>query len=230
MSLPPHRRKKDDGDFSDIWDTNRGQGKMDKSRIWGTDEYFRRIEQPRDEWDTGLEDYPGMTRRIKSQIDAEADRLKRQIKIDTERIKEDARKAAENVRKNVSMARTEALKEVVRNYDFTPTPRIKKTKRRFKLSSKSGGIGIFGIIFWGLIFFNMCDGEEKTAKVIDTSSKTEVSEVFDKAREYSNQAITKVEEGFKELDKQEKKPKNTGNVDDPYKQPDDRYGSIDDKW
>lgn len=227
------------GEFSDIWDTDTDS---DKSRVWGTDEYFRRIENSRDEWNTGLEDYPGMTHRIKRQIDLDAQKIKedakefsRKIKIDAQKMQENARKAAETVRNRVAQqtvtTRAQAQKKLFEDINTNSIRHPKKPKRRFKLSAKSGGIGIFGLIFWSVLLFNMCgDKEEKTAKVIDTSSKVTASEVFEKAREYSNTAITKVEETLKEVDKQVKEKKKPSDNNDPYNQPEDRYGGTEDKW
>jgi len=244
------------GEFSDIWDTD--DKDTDKSRIWGTDEYFRRIELSRDEWDTGLEDYPGMTHRIKreTEIRKNAERIKEdarrisnnakrfsdRIKIDAEKIRADARDAAQRVRNKVDQesaaARLEAQKELLRDYNFTPTPRIKKTKRRFKLSSKSGGIGIFGILFWGFLMFNMCsdDDSDTTAKVVDTSTDTnyteQIKESIDKLKPEAEKLINQAKDELKKVTSEKKvaKTKTEGNTSDPYSQPDDRYGGTEDKW
>ena len=251
-------KEDDDEDFSDIWNTNRGRGKRDKSTVWGTDEYFERYDKPRDEWDTGLEDYPGMTRRIKREreirknaeritenarrISNNAKRFENKIKIDAEKIRENARRAAENVRSKIEQQKLDAQRDALRNYNFTPTPRIKKTKRRFKLSSKSGGIGIFGIIFWGFLIFNMCsdDDSDTTAKVVDTTTDNEVvqqvKEGIDNLKPEVQALINKaknefgkvtVKDGKSTVTYHKEKPSDNS---DPYKQPDDRYGSVDDKW
>jgi len=171
-------KRYNDKDFSDIWDTNRGKGKVDRSRVWGTDEYFARVEKPRDEWDTGLEDFSGMTRRIKRNIEADKERIKRdarraslKAKADAERIKNQAEKMASDIRSNVAQQQAQARKKLLSSYNFTAKSKKKKPKRRIKLSGK--GIGIGGMIFWGVIILNFCgdDKAEKT-KVVDTSSDT----------------------------------------------------------
>lgn len=247
----------DDEDFSDIWDTRTlgrpKKRKVDPERVWGTKEYFRRVDNnPRDEWDTGLKDFPGMTQRIKRQVKADAERIRNdvrraslKVKADAERVRIDARRAAEKVRSTSQLLSSNTLnarKESLKRYDFTTPSRIKKTKRRFKLSGKSGGIGIVGILFWGFVFFNMCsdDDSDKTAKVVDTTTSSEVVErvktgvenlkpevqsLIDKAKSEYERVI--VSDGKTTKTHEKEKP---SNVNDPYKQSDDRYGSVEDKW
>lgn len=213
----------DDEDFTDIWKTNRGQGKIDKSRVWGTDEYFTRVEKPRDEWDTGL------------------DRDRERIKRDAERIKLQAEKMASGIRDKFktqrAQARIQAQNELMKDHNFTVKTKKKKPKRRIKLSGK--GIGIGGIIFWGLILFNFCgdDKDDKTAKVADTSSDTnyteQIKESYDNLKPEAEKLIKKAKAELKKVTFNTKKSGPIGPLplnDDPYKQPDDRYGGIEDKW
>lgn len=252
----------DDEDFSDIWDTRtRGQqqqrplgkprkrGEVDPERVWGTKEFNRKYGIGKDEWNTGLEDIPRITHRIKrdqEKIRIRAEKLKRKLELDAERIRADARRAAEKVRNkisdDISKAQLQGRREALKGYDFTAPSRIKKTKRRFKLSSKSGGIGIVGICFWGFLLFNMCsDNDSDTSKVADTNTtdrvveqvkegydslKPEVTALIDKAKEEFGKVT--VSDGKTSTTYHKEKP--SSNSSDPYSQPDDRYGSVDDKW
>ena len=214
---------------SDVWDTNRGQGKKDKSRIWGTEEYFKRVERPRDEWDTGLEDFGSMSQRIQ-----------RNIKADAEKIRQDARRAAARVRERTAqrLAQTilHAQKEILKDYNFTAKTK-KKPKRRWKVSGK--GITLGGSIFWMFLiytcFFDDDDKKDTKARVADTKTQNDVVETAKKT--YNNlkpevQAL--VDKAKNEYErvivKKDEKSTTVVNSSDPYKQNDDRYGSIDDKW
>ena len=222
-------KRYNDKDFSDIWSTNRGKGKVDKSRVWGTDEYFARVEKPRDEWDTGLDDFSAMTRKIKQ----DQERIRR----DAQRIKLQAEKMASGIRDKFktqqAQARIQAQKELMKDHNFTVKTK-KKPKRRIKLSGK--GIGIGGMIFWAIILINFCgdDNDDKTAKVVDTSSDTnyteQVKESYDKLKPEAEKLIEKAKAELKEFRKSKSAPVVIPDNSNPYKQDDDRYGSVDDKW
>jgi hypothetical protein len=241
----------DDDDFSDVWDTNRGRGKKDKSRIWGTEEYFQRSEKLRDEWDTGSEDFGSMTRRIQQNIKADADKIRldaEKIRLDAERMASNARRAAVRPREQTSQrlaqtrlaqTRLQAQKEILKDYEFTAKTKT-KPKRRWKLSGK--GITIGGSIFWLFLLYTCFFDDEEVrkdtkAKVADTKTqndvvekaketynnlKPEVQALIDKAKNEYERVIVKDEKTIAVVEK-------TDNSD-PYKQNDDRYGSIEDKW
>jgi len=213
---------------SDVWHTNRGRGKKDKSRIWGTEEYFKRVERPRDEWDTGLEDFSSMRRRIQ-----------RNIELDAEKIRADARRAAARVREKtaqrLAQTRLQAQKEILKDYDFTAKTKT-KPKRRWKVSGK--GITLGGSIFWMFLIYTCFfddDDKDTKAKVTDTKTSNDVVETAKKT--YNNlkpevQALVdKAKDEYERvIVKKDQKSTTVVNDSDPYKQNDDRYGSVDDKW
>jgi len=218
----------DEDKEADVWYTNRGRGKKDKSRIWGTEEYFKRVEKPRDEWDTGLEDFSSMSRRIKQNI-----------KADAEKIREDARRAAARVKERtaqrLAQTRLHAQKEILKDYNFTAKTK-KKPKRRWKVSGK--GITLGGSIFWMFLIYTCFfddDDKDTKAKVTDTKTSNDVVETAKKT--YNNlkpevQALVdKAKDEYERvIVKKDQKSTTVVNDSDPYKQNDDRYGSVDDKW
>lgn len=224
---------------ADVWDTNRGRGKKDKSRIWGTEEYFRRVERPRDEWDTGLEDFGSMSRRIQRNIKAGAQK----IRLDAEKIRLDARRAAARVRQTTStrMAQTrlQSQKDTLKSFDFTAKTK-KKPKRRWKVSGK--GITVGGSIFWCFILytclFDNDDDKDTKAKVADTKTSNDVvetaKETYNNLKPEVQALVDKAKNEYERvIVKKDGKPTTAVNKmdnSDPYKQADDKYGSIDDKW
>ena len=237
---------------ADVWDTNRGQGKKDKSRIWGTEEYFKRVEKPRDEWDTGLEDFGSMSRRIQRNIKADAEKIRldaNKIRLDAERMAADARRAATRVRQTTStrMAQTrlQGQDDILKSFDFTAKTK-KKPKRRWKVSGK--GITVGGSIFWCFIIytclFDNDDDKDTKAKVADTKTSNDVVETvkatYNNLKPEAQALIDKAKDEFNKLDRGtdmdiavttgQEVTQDVVDSSDPYKQNDDRYGSIEDKW
>ena len=224
---------------SDVWDTNRGRGKKDRSRIWGTEEYFQRVEKPRDEWDTGLANFSGVRRRIQQNIKADANR----IKLNAERIKADARRAAEKIKQQtsqrLSQTRMQAQKDLLKDYDFTAKTKT-KPKRRWKLSGK--GITIGGSIFWCFILytclFDNDDDKDTKARVADTTTSNDVvekvKETYNNLKPEAQALIDKAKNEYERVivkkDGKHTTAVNKMDNSDRYKQSDDRYGSTDDKW
>jgi gas vesicle protein len=250
--MGPHIGDKPDK-FDDVWTTEN-----DLARRWGTKEYFKRVD--RDGWHTDRDSLANGTRRIKSDVE----RIKadaRRIKADAERMTRDAKKIAESARRAATKVMGPSHTHTVSgSFDWQnltkPTnpshPRFtsskktffknrKKKKRRFKLSSKSGGIGIGTIIFWGMLLFWFCgdDKADKTAEVVDTSTDNEiinkVKEAYNNIKPEAEALINKAKSEFNKTVSKEKsiktpRPPKASDDNNRFAQEDDRFGSIEDKW
>ena len=105
-----------------------------------------------------------------------------------------------------------------------------------------GGIGIGGLLFWGFIMFNLFsdddDDSDTKARVTDTKQDNEVVEQVKKSYDNLKPEVTAlIDKAKDELEKVTSTDQKTtvaknkqSDNSDPYKQDDDRYGSIDDKW
>jgi hypothetical protein len=124
---------------------------------------------------------------------------------------------------------------------FIPSKKIffknrKKKKRRFKLSSKSGGITLGGSLFWMFImyqcFFAGNDKDEKTAEVTSTTDKVieQVQTTIDNIKPEAQALFDKAKAEFGKVVKEEKSIPKVSDNNDPFARDDSRYESIEDKW
>jgi hypothetical protein len=124
------------------------------------------------------------------------------------------------------------------------TKKVKKGVLQ-KMASKSGGISIGTILFWGWIIYAFVlddDDDTDTPKTAEPQGKPKV-EISEKI----NEGVEKVKEGFDKIvigAKEEfEKAKEDGTLvtvnpevkpkpvsDDPFGSGDDKYGEVDDKW